>query len=662
MTSSAWSQAVYKHIMGRLQQWSASACVILVCSKHLVNPEVESELRRAGWQTQRLHGEPMALRHTYECHYRTKWPQLEQRIMFLVENEGEETVLLPFDVQRDNPVINVEMTDFFPALDASILQLVPPEKYETLFRYNQASALKEPLLRESTLAFVLQACYGLNIPAHPTLPDYFRLLADLVQAHIHLPRAITREVNQYLKRLLKISAPLDVAEAKNILRSVWETYRRMTTPALGELKQIEESEHSPFLIEAAALLDKSAEMQAVFTCLCRANLLPKWEVIEPPPQKWLMPNVHYVERRERKLEEELESLIQKLPSRTASWDMWTSFALAWAEFRTRYYDSSQENVPSTLETRFHAFHRHVEQEFFAWLLDHYSDLLTTPFAFQPYVVHHLLHFLTATYKIPQAHTLAIVVLDGMALEDWFLARSYIDLEPWHYREHTLAAYIPTLTAVSRQALLSGKKPVEFASTLETTDGEQGLWSEFWLEQGLDRHQIGYWRGVGWDDRENIREVLTGASYRVIAIVIDTLDKMLHHAEDPVHFHAQWKAALSRYAYLKTWLDMLSNFFDIVVLTSDHGHVEGVGVGDIALGKVAEMRALRARIFKREMQPHTVEHPHAVQWPNIGLPTERTVVLASDLSLFAKRGKRAIAHGGASLEEVIIPAVILTGEK
>jgi hypothetical protein len=48
-----------------------------------------------------------------------------------------------------------------------------------------------------------------------------------------------------------------------------------------------------------------------------------------------------------------------------------------------------------------------------------------------------------------------------------------------WSEHILGEFLPTLTAVSRQALFSGLKPREFADTIAWTSAEPSLWSRFW---------------------------------------------------------------------------------------------------------------------------------------------------------------------------------------
>ena len=47
------------------------------------------------------------------------------------------------------------------------------------------------------------------------------------------------------------------------------------------------------------------------------------------------------------------------------------------------------------------------------------------------------------------------------------------------RESATFAWIPTLTSVSRQSIFSGKPPLYFPSSINSTNSEERLWKQFW---------------------------------------------------------------------------------------------------------------------------------------------------------------------------------------
>ncbi|KAA3657253.1 MAG: PglZ domain-containing protein, partial [Chloroflexi bacterium] len=79
---------------------------------------------------------------------------------------------------------------------------------------------------------------------------------------------------------------------------------------------------------------------------------------------------------------------------------------------------------------------------------------------------------------------ALLVLDGMSLADWLLIRSRWQARQrnWQIQEQLVLAQIPTVTAVSRQALVSGLRPADFGDSLSHNRQEAKLWRQFWVQR------------------------------------------------------------------------------------------------------------------------------------------------------------------------------------
>ncbi len=50
------------------------------------------------------------------------------------------------------------------------------------------------------------------------------------------------------------------------------------------------------------------------------------------------------------------------------------------------------------------------------------------------------------------------------------------------------------------------------------------------------------------------------------------------------------------------------------------------------------------------------------WKPLGLPTDFLPLILPERSAFVKVGERIVAHGGVTLEEVIVPFVRVIGDK
>ena len=79
--------------------------------------------------------------------------------------------------------------------------------------------------------------------------------------------------------------------------------------------------------------------------------------------------------------------------------------------------------------------------------------------------------------------------------------------------------------------------------------------------------------------------------------------------------------------------------------------------------LVETRGKRARVYDRpEFRDEVVARfPDSIRWPNYGLPAARHVLLAGDLKAFTDAGDEVVAHGGISIEEVMVPFIAITRE-
>jgi hypothetical protein len=103
--------------------------------------------------------------------------------------------------------------------------------------------------------------------------------------------------------------------------------------------------------------------------------------------------------------------------------------------------------------------------------------------------------------------------------------------------------------------------------------------------------------------------------------------------------------------------LLSNGFD-VYLTADHGNVEAVGYGRPKEGMLAEVRGERVRIYENQALRNRVASvfSQAVEWKPLGLPEDFLPLLAGKRHAFVPSGQRTVAHGGITLDEMVVPFV------
>ena len=138
----------------------------------------------------------------------------------------------------------------------------------------------------------------------------------------------------------------------------------------------------------------------------------------------------------------------------------------------------------------------------------------------------------------------------------------------------------------------------------------------------------------------------------------TVDQMLHGivtGTDGLHASVRHWAQRGS---LWSLVDMLVDADFEVYLTADHGNIEGQGIGKPNVGLCADERGERAHVFRDDIaRSHVASlYPGCKIWPTIGLPEDYLALIAPPRRAFIPDGKRTVAHGGISLEEVVVPFI------
>ena len=141
-------------------------------------------------------------------------------------------------------------------------------------------------------------------------------------------------------------------------------------------------------------------------------------------------------------------------------------------------------------------------------------------------------------------------------------------------------------------------------------------------------------------------------------MVGTIDQMLHGivtGTDGMHAGVRhWAKRGSLWRLLDALLD---RDFEVVV-TADHGNVEGIGIGKPDVGATADERGERVHVFRDALlrSNTSARYRGALEWPSIGLPDDYLALIAPPLRAFIGEGKRTVAHGGICIEEAIVPFV------
>ncbi|MBU0553182.1 BREX-3 system phosphatase PglZ [Myxococcota bacterium] len=284
-----------------------------------------------------------------------------------------------------------------------------------------------------------------------------------------------------------------------------------------------------------------------------------------------------------------------------------------------------------------------------------------PYLPRPVLGHHVPHYLAHQLGRDGCERVALLVIDGMAIDQWRIIQG--SLENYKVEEHAIFSWIPTLTQIGRQAIFSGRIPLEFAASIEGTYREPHLWRNFWQDHGLGPNAIQYLKPQGKRESfEPLANDILGAAddhrVKVIGAVIGLIDQSMHQiglGTPGLHGLVDVWAKTKQLSNLVGEL-LLRGM--TVFITADHGNVFGRGFGKPNVGVTAQQRGERAHIFRnKDFRDKTaLFYPDAFEWPSVGLPEDYFPLIAPYGSCFMPEGKEAVSHGGIALEEVVVPFV------
>lgn len=262
--------------------------------------------------------------------------------------------------------------------------------------------------------------------------------------------------------------------------------------------------------------------------------------------------------------------------------------------------------------------------------------------------------------------IALLLLDGLSLDQWIALKNSLQtaLSGLELHESGVFSWIPTITSVSRQALFSGKPPVYFPASINTTGRESRLWTHFWIDRDLKKNEVFYFKGLDENNIGQLDEIISSSKFRLLGLVIDKIDKIMHGMQlGSAGMHNQLRQ-WARQGFLAEIIALLLDHHFSIYLTSDHGNIEAVGCGQPSEGVIADLRGERARIYPDELLRNKISvlYPGVMSWPAIGLPENYLPLLAPHGSAFIKEKQPVVCHGGISVEEVIVPLVEIQGRR
>ncbi|MEJ5242147.1 MAG: BREX-3 system phosphatase PglZ [Desulfomicrobiaceae bacterium] len=650
-------------------------------------------LRERGFDLIR-YSDPIEFRYAYESRYRSKWDQgIDSDLVVVLSTQSSSLITLPFDLLQAGRRLSFNLGDIFPNLSYPVVAALDRGDLDTLY---EASIRHAPgqLGDNATKEFVLRHVFEI---APELVKQPSDLLRVLLRRHYRGQRIPTDLDERFIQLLRQNNVfddwPLEtlVSDREAFFAFLQERWPIFLDREAAKGKSDVHDNEKPYLPAATGAAQAGGlsiegpvelpfdhhDIRVYIDNLFVEGLLHSVPHAQADTlsKTWVGIGVRTapIEDRSRRLGKLIDSLDASIPAEDAKHTDWFHFARGWAELKRVMSD---EDCGLSEEQRVHIIEltRWVDERFQSWITRRFAGLIQLP-PNPPVMVHHIPRFLANSLLSPHHSSLrspaklALLVIDGLALDQWLVVRDALaSRQPgFRFREHAVFAWIPSLTSVSRQATFAGKAPIFFPNSIQTTDKEPALWAQFWADQGFAPNEVVYLKGLGdlsacdaqaGGGLENVFEALSHPKARVAGLVVDKVDKIMHGMEmGTAGMHNQVRQ-WAKQPYLNTLLDLLLDRGFRVYLTSDHGNLEAEGCGRPSEGAVADLRGERVRIYPDAVLRGKVKErfPDALEWGTVGLPEDYLALLAPARRAFIQEKQRTVSHGGVSVEELIVPLI------
>lgn len=293
--------------------------------------------------------------------------------------------------------------------------------------------------------------------------------------------------------------------------------------------------------------------------------------------------------------------------------------------------------------------------------------------------------------LDKGEKLFFILVDNFRFDQWYAIKDLVS-EYFTYTEDTYFSILPTATQYARNAIFSGLLPLQIARNYpqlwvdEDDDGGKNLSEEALIRIQLEKYKLkerfSYHKINTNVEGEKLLQSFSELEHNTLNVLVFNFIDMLSHARTESQMIRELAPDESAYRSLtRSWfrhsplfglLKKISEKGYKVIFTTDHGTIRVKNPQKVISEKNTTTN-LRYKIGRNlSYDPKKVFD--IVQPENIGLPsrnisTRYIFALGDDFFAYSNRFNHYVSHyentfqhGGVSMEEMIMPLVVLQSRK
>lgn len=486
----------------------------------------------------------------------------------------------------------------------------------------------EDLSNDKTLKFLLENLYNVDFDTLTSHKPKERILNALITVFLE-KNGINEPLTKFLTNIAKPYFPELISKGlsnENLKMFIQEQWQMFVTSG------------STLLDFKEPILNKSLGYLFAFDYLSPMQVSPEAYDHFPKPLK-IGVYVDENEHNDQELEALIEYLKQQLEFIEDIVDQWFKIIQILASAKLKYLSSDNVDLKFSYEKIENAFNIRFQR----FIDNTYFSLFSLSGVRKPVVVSRILEHINAKPHKKRA----LLVIDGMNYWQWNILGQALGDAGIDYSSDASLAYIPTITAWSRQAIFKGDKP-----DLTANNSKEGkLFEAFWVKQGVPVFQIVY-RKFSTNEPIDVADI--SPDITTLGLVCNDLDDIMHGSilgND--HLKMSTEQWIEKSKITETISKLLTKGFQVYI-TADHGNIEATGLKNLTLrDKVGALsRGKRHLHFTNE----TLLVNFIDQNPDIEVSRRGLSLHLKEQEAFTTENSRIITHGGSHIWEVIVPFI------
>ena len=516
------------------------------------------------------------------------------------------------------------LTKLFPNLDSKAIKGL---SFNALCLLSNIKPYEE-LSHDKTLKFLLENLYNVDFDTLTNSKAKERILNALITVLLE-KNGINEPLTKFLSTIAKPYFPALVTKGLtkiNLVNFIQEQWQSFVDKGNSELDFNE------------SLLNKSLGYLFAFEYLKPVQVSPKkYESFAKPLKIGIF--VDQQGHNDNELEGLIEYLKQQLEIIEDIADQWFKIIQIMANAKLKYLLSENEELKGNYQRIENSFNIRFQR----FVDNTYGSLFSLSGVRKPVVVSRILEHINAK----PAKKKALLVIDGMNYWQWNILGKALSNADINFTSNASLAFIPTITAWSRQAIFKGDKPDLSADNSK----EAKLFETYWLNQGVPSFQIDF-KKFSVNDPIAIESITPDTT--ILGLVCNDLDDIMHGS---ILGNGQLKTSTEQWIVKSKIVNTISALkakgFQVYI-TADHGNIEASGLKNLTLkDKLGALsRGKRHLHFTNE----TLLDNFMELNTNIEVGKKGLSLYLKKQEAFTTENSQVITHGGSHLWEVIVPFI------